>query len=240
MTNTSKEAQPTGNSFSCWDDLSYWQSGEWQVVQERLDDIEKEGFLFNPKRELMFAALEATPFDKVKVVIYGQDPYPDRNFASGLAFSIPNGSCPKGLALPPTLDSIFLEYVSDLHHPYPIRTELLGWAGQGVLLWNAIPSCEWRKSMSHDWPEWALLTQEITQRLSDDRSNIVFAFLGGVARRYVKYVKEDLGNTVLEFSHPIPRASLRSTQPFRGSRLFSRINAALVQKHGTDPIDWKL
>lgn len=225
------------NEFT-WDQLKYWNTGEWQVIQERFDDIERAGNLFNPRRELLFAALDATPFDKVKVAIYGQDPYPDRNHACGLAFSIPNGMVSDGLSIPPTLDSIFNEYVSDLHYPFPSKTDLITWANRGVLLWNAVPSCLWKKSMSHDWPEWAELTKEITRRLSD-KGDIVFVFMGGVARRSVKDVNQD-HNTVLETSHPIPRANINSHIPFRGSRIFSLINDRLVQKHKQSPIDWKL
>lgn len=226
------------SEFNNWDQLNYWNSGEWQVVQERLDDLDRAGKLFNPRRELLFAALDATPFDKVKVAIYGQDPYPDRSFACGLAFSIPNGTVGEGKALPPTLDNVFNEYVSDLHYPYPTKTDLITWANRGVLLWNAIPSCAWQKSMSHDWPEWAELTKEITKRLSD-KGDIVFVFMGGVARRSVKDVNLE-HNTVFETSHPVPRANLRSNTPFLGSRIFSHVNDKLCQVHKQSPIDWRL
>lgn len=229
------------NLISSWDDLDYWNSGEWQVVQERLDDIEKAGNLFNPKRELLFAALDATPYDKVKVAIYGQDPYPDRSCACGLAFSAPNGTVRNGLLAPPTLDNIFVEYCSDLHYPRPIGTSLALWAERGVLLWNAIPSCAWQKSLSHDWPEWAILTQEITRRLSD-KGDIVFVFMGGIARRSVKDVDQE-NNTVIETSHPVTASRSYGRQPslpFKGSRIFSTINDKLVKTHHKEPINWRL
>ena len=221
-----------------WDDLKYWNTGEWQVVQERLDDIEKAGNLFNPRREQLFAALDWTPFDKVKVVLYGQDPYPDRSMACGLAYSVPNGTIREGMAPPPTLDCIFNEYCNDLHHTRPTRTDLSSWADKGVLLWNVIPSCAWQKSMSHDWVEWAPLTEEITRRLSDEGDK-VFVFLGSVARRFARYVDVE-HNTVLLASHPSPRGNLNSSNPFRGSRIFSSINDKLCKVHHKDPIDWKL
>lgn len=221
-----------------WDDLNYWKSGEWQVIQERLDDMDKAFSLYNPRRELLFSALDHTPFASVKVAIYGQDPYPDRSLACGLAFSIPNGRITNNLSLPPTLDSIFREYCDDLHNPYPVKTDLSRWAEQGVLLWNAIPSCKWQQSMSHDWPEWAELTKEITIKLSD-KKDIVFVFMGGVARRYVKHVNVE-HNSIIETSHPVPRANIRSLLPFRGSRVFSNINDKLVTVHRQSPIDWKL
>jgi len=224
--------------FNSWDKLDYWNSGEWQVVQERLDDIDKSHDLYNPRRELMFAALDATPFSKVKVAIYGQDPYPDRSCACGLAFSIPTGTIAAGLQPPPTFNTLVAEYVDDLHYPSPSSTSLMLWAERGVLLWNAIPSCDKGKSLSHDWPEWALLTKEITTRLSD-KGDVVFVFCGGVARRSVKDVNLE-HNSVLEVSHPSPRASRNSIYPFRGSRIFSTVNDRLTQKHRLNPINWKL
>lgn len=223
--------------FDTWEDMDYWQSGEWQVVEERLDDADKAGKLYNPSREFLFAALDATPFDRVKVAFIGQDPYPDRNMACGLAFSVPNGTIPTGHALPPTLDNMFKELVNDLHYPFPTRTDLLPWAHRGVLLWNAIPSCGWRDSMSHDWYEYVPLTSEIIRRLSD-KGKIVFVFMGGVARRYAHIVDTNK-NTSIEVSHPIPRASIRSATPFTGSRIYSSVNDHL-SKYKVEPIDWKL
>lgn len=220
-----------------WEDMDYWQSGEWQVIQERLDDLDTAVKLYNPRRELLFAALDFTPFNKVKVVFVGQDPYPDRNMACGRAFAVPNGTIPTGHSLPPTLDNIFKEYVNDLHYNYPIRTDLLPWSDRGVLLWNAIPSCDWRVSMSHDWYEWVPLTTEILRRLSN-KGKIVFVFMGGVARRYTHVVDRDR-NAIIEISHPVPRASIRSATPFTGSRIFSTVNDKLTTFE-IDPVDWKL
>lgn len=222
--------------FNSWDQMDYWQSGEWQVIQEKLDDMDHDFRLYNPRRELMFAALDATPFDKVKVAVVAQDPYLDDNCACGLAFSVPNGTIPAGVMVPPTLDNLFREYVNDLHYDYPKRTNLDNWAERGVLLWNAIPTCQRQQSMSHDWPEYEPLTREIITRLND--RSVVFVFMGGVARRYVKYANEKY-NTILETSHPVPRASKHSVVPFTNSRIFTRINAALTRL-GKGPIDWKL
>lgn len=227
--------------FNSWDDLDYWNSGEWQVVQERLDDLDKAHELYNPRREDLFKALDNTPFDKVKVAFYGQDPYPDRECASGPAFHIPNSIITPGEALPPTLDNIFNEYCNDLHYPRPTGTSLNLWMDRGVLLWNAIPSCAWKKSLSHDWDEWKLLTQEITQRLSH-KGDIVFVFMGGIARRNVKYVDQE-HNTVFETAHPVAGIKHRGRSvnlPFLGSRIFSHINDKLVQRHKSSPINWKL
>src|SRR5690348_8464737 len=101
--------------ISHWDELTYWNTGEWDVVQERLDDLEKAHVSYNPKREDLFRALDLTPFETVRVCILGQDPYPTSKHATGLAFSIPKTIKP----YPATLHSIFQEYSSDLSLPTP-------------------------------------------------------------------------------------------------------------------------
>lgn len=214
-----------------WDDMVFWQSGEWQVIQERMDDMRKAKKIMNPERELLFAALDAVPLDKVKVVIMGQDPYPNSLHATGIAFSVPSSV----KVLPPTLVNILREYVDDLHYQEPANGNLDKWCEQGVLLWNVIPSCEADKPASHTgWDEWRYLTEEIIKELN--KRNVVCVFLGGMAREFVKFVEE---NAVLEYSHPSPRGQLSARTPFLGSRMFSAINSALV-KQGNPPIDWKL
>lgn len=216
-----------------WDDLDYWRSGEWQVIQENLDALEKEGRTLNPKRENLFRALDESPFEETRVAFYGQDPYPTHSHAHGLSFSVPQTV----KTLPPTALAVGQELSHDLGLPAPKHFDLTPWAKQGVLLWNTIPSCEEGRSLSHaDWHEWTYLTTEITKKLSD--KGIVFAFLGSRARDYLKFV-DDTKNTVILTSHPSPRGSLKSNYPFVGSRLFSRINAALCDK-GLGAIDWRL
>lgn len=216
--------------------LNYWQSGEWQVCNERLKELEKAGILYNPTRSELFRSLRLVPVGEVKVCIIGQDPYPDPAFATGVPFSIPAGVKPD--QFPITLRNIFKEYCSDLGYPFPDNGDLHGWVTQGVLLWNAIPTCRSGQSLSHDWPgeEWKPLTKEIVEVLST--KGIVFCFLGAVAKRYLEYV--DLTkNEVILTSHPSPRASRFSKTPFEGSRLFSTINDKLISQ-GLDPIDWRL
>lgn len=216
-----------------WDDLNYWQSGEWQVIQEKIDDLEKANRVLCPRRENLFAALDATPFEATKVAIFGQDPYPTHSHACGLAFSVPKTV----KTLPPTNLAITQEYQADLGLPNPGHGDLQSWAKQGVLLWNVIPSCEEGRSLSHaDWHEWTYLTREIVETLS--KRGIVFAFLGSRARDYTKFVDEKT-NTIIVTSHPSPRGALKSNHPFVGSRLFSRINDALCSK-GMGAIDWRL
>jgi uracil-DNA glycosylase len=214
--------------------LDYWQSGEWQVVNERLKDMEKAHVVYNPSRTSLFRALSTTPLGETKVAILGQDPYPDHDYATGLAFSVPAYVAPAWF--PSTLQTIFKEYTSDLGYPNPSHGDLLRWARQGVLLWNVIPSCQAGKSLSHDWDEYSFLTQEIVHKLSD--RGIVFAFLGAVAKRYLEEV--DLTkNEVILTSHPSPRGIRFGKTPFEGSRLFSTINDKLISQ-GLTPVDWRL
>jgi len=217
--------------------LDYWQSGEYQAAREKLDDDQHAGYRINPSRTDLFRALSLCPEAKVRVAIIGQDPYPDSRFATGLAFSIPRHFTQK--EFPATLRCIYDEYHSDLGYPRPSHGDLSGWGRQGVLLWNAIPSCRAGVSLSHDWPgrEWDYLTREIVQRLS--ARSCVFAFLGSTARRFVPDVETSSGSVIIQTSHPSPRGSLNSRTPFRGSRLFSTINDRLVGQ-GFKPIDWKV
>jgi uracil-DNA glycosylase len=206
-----------------WDDLKYWQSGEWQVVQERLDDLDSKGLLYAPARHNLFKALDATPLAKVKAAIIGQDPYTNQGLATGLAFSVPRGIS----TLPPTLANILEEYQHDLHYPPPKHGDLSHWASEGVLLWNAIPSVG-SQPQSHNWPEWSLLTREILQSLPE---SIVVLFLGALAREFTPCVK----GKVLASSHPSPLGARRGINPFMGSRPFTTINSMIKE-----PIDWRI
>lgn len=220
-----------------WDNLEYFNYGEWDVVKERLQD--RQSVCPSKYTKDIFKGLTLTPFTEVKVVILGQDPYPNKSFSTGVAFSIPKeySSLGNNLRFPPTLDNFFKEYTKDLGYSYPTIGNLESWSNQGVLLINAIPTCDEWKSMSHDWNEWHLLTTEIINKLSA-KGDIVFVFLGSVARRWSDHV-DTLNNDLLEYSHPSPRGSLNSKTPFLGSRMFSTINAKLVQNL-QEPIDWRL
>lgn len=219
-----------------WDELEFWKSPEWEAIQISLDQCAK----LNPLRENLFAALDACPFEKTSVAIIGQDPYPDPRLATGLAFSIPEDV----YEFPPTLRTIFEEYERDLHYPRPTSGALNPWCDRGCLLWNAIPSCESWRSLSHEWPEWRLLTSQIIEALCTQ--GIVFVLLGGRARSFADIINyyELLApgeNILIELCHPSPRAinSARKENKFLGSRLFSHINDSLVRL-GRPPIDWRL
>lgn len=224
-------------SFSSWEDLEYWRSGEWQVIEEHIDDLEKVGKLLCPSRANLFNSLDTVDYCDVRVAILGQDPYPDPYLATGIAFSVPR----KVELYPPALMNIIKEYVTDLHYGEPPHEPPSGnlekWCHQGVFLWNVIPSCEKGKPLSHyHWKEWYLLTEEIIKVLNTQE--IIFVFLGSVAQEFVKHVDQSLCE-VITTSYPSPKGILRSKNPFIGSRLFSTINDKLCfQKKA--PIDWRL
>lgn len=213
-----------------WQDLAYWDSQDWVTIQEKLNDLQHKGVLYNPPYDKLFASMDATPLENVSVVIVGQDPYPNHYMATGLAFSVPPSI--ERTRLPPTLKNIFKELAEDLHIWEPTNGDLTHWAKQGVFLWNAVPSCEAGLPGSHRWIEWESLTAEIIKTL-DARSNCVFVLLGQYARSFAPLV---VLSEVIETSHPSP---LGAKYGFKGSRIFSTVNGLLVS-HGRDPIDWRL
>lgn len=209
-----------------WNKLAYWQSGEWQVIEERLDELSTQKGQYCPARGKLFAALRAVHPDACRVAIVGQDPYPNLEHACGIAFSVP----PEVIKLPPTLVNILKEYQADLAYPAPKNGDLRKWCEQGVLLWNAYPSCAVGRPGSHRWPEWELLTQQIMERLD---GQAVFCFLGRDAQRLSRFVQ---ASPTFKTSHPSP---LGCHYGFIGSHLFSNINQLLVN-FGKEPINWRL
>lgn len=210
-------------------DLEYWHTGEWQVVHEKLSPKK----YICPEKKDLFKALETLSPSEVKVAIIGQDPYPTSGLATGIAFSLPGWL--KKVHWPPTFKNLIQEYHDDLGFPEPATGDLSPWVSRGVFLWNAIPSCTLGIPLSHRWEEWVPLTEEIVRKLSS--VGCVIVLLGGVAREYRVCVSPP--SVCLEYSHPSPRGSLNSKKPFKGSRMFSTINAKLVEL-GKEPINWRL
>lgn len=214
--------------------LDWFASGECQVTREHLDDMEKLHIEYHPPRRDLFKALSAIKPEDVKVLLVGQDPYPNAVHATGLAFSVP--SFLPSSSFPPTLKIIFNELVSNFPDmPYPTSGNLQKWVDEGVLLWNSSPVFSKRYS-ALNWVEWRELTRSIVKRLEDN--NLVIATLGSAAKSHL--VPEDYENfKVISVGHPSPRGNLNSNNPFTGSRLFSRINDALIDL-GHTPIQWRL
>lgn len=213
--------------------LDWFGSKAEERVNERLC-LDEGSSGINPSRHRLYRSLSLIKPEDVRVAIFGQDPYPQGRFATGVAFSIPSEVPPEDF--PPTLRTIFGEYNRDLGLPVPSSGNLEQWSSNGVLLWNVIPSTKSGQSLAHDWAEYASLTGEIIRRLGE--RGIVMAFLGAISRRFVEHV--DLTkNEVIVTSHPSPRGSMNSNNPFVGSRLFSTINDKLVS-NGLEMVDWKL
>jgi uracil-DNA glycosylase len=185
--------------------------------------------VFPPDPEV-FTALQLTPYEGVRVLILGQDPYHDDGQAHGLAFSVRPGVPP-----PPSLANIFKELKSDVGCRVPNNGFLAPWAEQGVLLLNAVLTVRAHQPNSHKGKGWERFTDAIIRAVSAKPEPVVFVLWGGYARKKLGLI--DAGrHTVVESAHPSP---LSARSGFFGSRPFSRINDAL-RSAGTPPIDWQL
>ncbi len=191
---------------------------------------EEKGKTCYPARENIFAALNSTPFEKVKVVILGQDPYHGPGQAHGLSFSVP-----KGVKLPPSLVNIFKELSSDLGLSQPSHGNLTSWAAQGVLLLNTTLTVEAGKAGSHHGHGWELFTDKIIQVLSEKKEHVVFILWGSPAQKKAESVDQKK-HLLLKSVHPSPLSSYRG---FFGSKPFSKTNDYL-KSQGIKPIDWQL
>lgn len=182
-----------------------------------------------PPGQLIFNAFNLCPFDKVKVVIIGQDPYHEPGQAMGLSFSVPDG-----VQIPPSLVNIYKEIADDLGKPMSASGDLTRWARQGVLLLNATLTVRAHYANSHQRLGWTTFTDAAIKALSDCRDHIVFMLWGGFARGK-KYLIDQQRHLVLESVHPSPLSANRGG--WFGQHQFSRCNAYLEQ-NGETPIDW--
>ncbi|MBP3349042.1 MAG: uracil-DNA glycosylase [Bacteroidaceae bacterium] len=185
------------------------------------------GTVYPPGRE-MFAAFDACPFEQVRVVILGQDPYHEPGQAHGLCFSVNDG-----VQFPPSLVNIFKEIESDLGKPIPRSGNLMRWAQQGVLLLNATLTVRAHQAGSHQNKGWEAFTDAVIRRLATEREHIVFILWGSYAQRKGAFIDRNR-HCVLQSPHPSPLSAYRG---FFGNKHFSRTNEYLVQ-HGYKPIDW--
>ncbi|ERK40184.1 uracil-DNA glycosylase [Segatella baroniae F0067] len=182
-----------------------------------------------PPGPLIFNAFNLCPFDLVKVVVIGQDPYHEPGQAMGLSFSVP-----EGIPAPPSLVNIFKEIELDLGKPMPPNGDLTRWADQGVLLLNATLTVRAHEANSHQRLGWSTFTDAAIKALSDRRDNLVFMLWGGFARGK-KYLIDTNRHLVLESVHPSPLSANRGG--WFGNRQFSRCNAFLESK-GLTPVEW--
>ena len=181
-----------------------------------------------PPAGLIFNAFDSCPFDKVRVVIIGQDPYHEEGQAMGLCFSVP-----EGVTIPPSLVNIYKEIHRDLGVAIPQSGNLQHWAKQGVLLLNATLTVEAHCAGSHQGKGWEELTDAAIHALNQGREHIVFMLWGAYAQRKGKFI-DKRKHLVLQTSHPSPLSVYRG---FDGCGHFSSANKYLIQ-HGQEPIQW--
>ncbi|MBQ7675005.1 MAG: uracil-DNA glycosylase [Campylobacter sp.] len=197
-------------------------------IKENLINAKKNEVVFPPS-ELIFNAFNITPFDEVKVVILGQDPYHGINQAMGLSFSVP-----KGVKIPPSLINIFKELQMEFGYEIPKNGDLTNWAKQGVLLLNSSLSVAANKPNSHSKFGWQIFTDSVIKILSQKRQNLVFMLWGNYAKAKANLIDENC-HLVLKAAHPSPLAG----GAFFGCNHFKKCNEYL-QMHGKIGIKWDL
>lgn len=190
----------------------------------------KLGKVIYPPAPQIFRAFDATPFEQVKVVIIGQDPYHGPGQAHGLCFSVG-----QGVAFPPSLQNIFKELNNDLKLPLPKSGDLSPWTQQGVLLLNSVLTVENGKAAAHQGRGWEQFTDQVIHLVNEGRESVAFLLWGSYAQKKAAYVDRKR-HLVIESPHPSPLSAHRG---FFGSKPFSRINQFL-KKTGQSEIDWSL
>lgn len=191
---------------------------------------EKQSHQVYPPGQRIFAAFDITPFDKVKVVIIGQDPYHGPGQANGLSFSVS-----PGIRQPPSLKNIFKELNNDLGTPIPDHGDLEKWAAEGVLMLNAVLTVRHKQPGSHRGQGWENFTDSVISTLSAEKKGLVFILWGSFARSKKALIDTEKHH-IIESTHPSPFSAHNG---FFGSRPFSRTNELLKQQ-GKEPIDWSL
>lgn len=202
----------------------YWKELRKFVAEER-----KKHQVFPPQAE-EFAALHLTPYEDVKVLILGQDPYHGPGQAHGLCFSVR-----PGVDKPPSLVNIFKEMESDLGIKPPNHGSLEHWAKQGVLLLNAVLTVRAHQATSHKGKGWETFTDAVIQAVNAKEDKVVFVLWGAYARAKKVFI-DRTRHTIIESAHPSP---LSASNGFFGSKPFSKINAALAAAGKTE-IDWQI
>lgn len=190
---------------------------------------DKKKYRVFPPGQLIFNAFNLTPFDKVKIVIIGQDPYHGYGQAHGLCFSVP-----KGVAKPPSLQNIFKELKEDLNINPPDHGDLSGWAKQGVFLLNAILTVRENTPESHRNIGWEKFTNAAIENLSNKKEHLVFMLWGAYAQEKEKLI-DNTKHLILKAAHPSP---LSANRGFFGCHHFSKANQYLIANN-IDPIKWE-
>jgi uracil-DNA glycosylase len=201
-----------------------------QALRNFLKQEKAAGKTIYPPSPLIFNAFNHTPFEKVRVVIIGQDPYHGVGQAHGLSFSVPDGVAP-----PPSLINIFKEISADLGVRMSGKGDLTPWANQGVLLLNATLTVTQAQAGSHQGRGWETFTDTAINALNAQRDSLVFVLWGSYAQKKGAFIDEKK-HLVLKSVHPSPLSAHRG---FFGNHQFSKINQYLIQ-HGEQPIDWEI
>ncbi|PRD53900.1 uracil-DNA glycosylase [Sphingobacterium gobiense] len=205
--------------------LDYMRALSTFVQHER-----RQAVVFPPEH-LVLNAFSLTPFNEIKVVILGQDPYHNDGQAHGLSFSVP-----EGIALPPSLKNIYKELTSDIPgFRYPTSGDLTKWAKQGVLLLNATLTVRAHQAASHQGRGWEEFTDQIIHLISQKSENVVFMLWGSYAQKKAMLI-DSQKHLILKAVHPSPLSAHRG---FFGCKHFSYANAYLQSK-GREPIDWQI
>ena len=199
----------------------------YQELQEFVKKRREEVRVF-PEEKNVFRALELTPFESVKVVILGQDPYHGFGQAHGLSFSVQ-----KGIPLPPSLKNIYKELQEDIGGDLPTEGDLTHWAKQGVLLLNTVLTVEEGNANSHKGMGWERLTNRLIESLNELNHPVIFILWGKPAQDKEKLITNP-SHVILKAPHPSPLSAYRG---FFGSKPFSKVNEILIQQ-GQTPIRW--
>lgn len=202
----------------------------FQNIVQHIKTEKSQGKIIYPPGSKIFNAFNTTPFDKVKVVILGQDPYHGAGQAHGLCFSVPFGVPP-----PPSLVNMFKELQEDIGFRIPEHGNLTHWAEQGVFLLNASLTVRAGEPMSHSKIGWAQFTDTVIRKISEGKQQVVFLLWGKFAQEKRVLIDESK-HLVLRAAHPSP---LSAHAGFFGCRHFSKTNEYLVA-NGIDPVDWSL
>lgn len=201
----------------------------FQQIVLLLKTEKSQGKIIYPPGTLIFNAFDKTPFNKVKVVILGQDPYHGPGQAMGLCFSVPGN-----IAMPPSLINIFKELNTDTGMPFPKTGDLTKWAQQGVFLLNASLTVRSGEPMSHAQTGWAVFTDAVIKKISAEKKGIVFLLWGRFAQDKQALI-DATKHYILRAAHPSP---LSANNGFFGCKHFSKTNELLMQQ-GLQPIDWQ-
>jgi len=201
-----------------------------QQLRDFLIAEKQAGKVIYPKGSDMFNAFDYTPFDQVKVVILGQDPYHGPHQAHGLCFSVQ-----PGVAVPPSLKNMYKELQHDLNIQPPNHGCLTAWAQQGVLLLNSVLSVQQNQAASHQGKGWEQFTDQVIRHVNDEHEHVVFLLWGSYAQRKGQFIDRQR-HLVLTSAHPSPLSAHRG---FLGNGHFSQTNAYL-QTHHKEPINWQL